>query len=489
MNKFSGTLPSDFGLYSKLESFQIEINNFKGKLPENLCHRGKLKILSAYENNLSGELPKSIGNCSNLFVLEIYKNKFSGKVPGGLWNINLVTFMISHNKFNGEIPQKISSSISLFDISYNQFYGGIPIGVSSWTNVVEFIASKNYLNGSIPQELTSLHKLQILLLDQNQLKGSLPSQWKSLVTLNLSQNQLNGQIPISIGHLPSLSVLDLSENQFSGEIPSILTHLRSLNLNLSSNHLRGRVPIEFENSTYDRSFLNNSGLCVDTQALNLTLCTSGLKKPTKSSHWFLGLIISLIVVALLFVLSASFKIIKHYRKREQTLENSWELISFQRLNFTESDIVSSMTEQNIIGSGGFGMVYRIPVDGLTYVAVKKIKSNRNSRQQLEASFRAEVKILSNIRHQNIVKLLCCISNKDSMMLVYEYLEHSSLDKWLHNKNESLAMLDSAQHVVLDWPKRLQIAIGIAHGLCYMHHDCSSPIIHRDIKTSDILFGF
>jgi len=47
-------------------------------------------------------------------------------------------------------------------------------------------------------------------------------------------------------------------------------------------------------------------------------------------------------------------------------------------------------------------------------------------------------------------------------------------------------LDSAQHVVLDWPKRLQIAIGIAHGLCYMHHDCSPPIIHRDIKTSNIL---
>ncbi|KEH27208.1 putative protein kinase RLK-Pelle-LRR-XI-1 family [Medicago truncatula] len=484
INKFSGTLPSDFGLHSKLEYFRIEVNNFKGKLPENFCYHGNLQVFTAYENHLSGELPKSIGNCSNLLVLEIYKNEFSGKIPSGLWNMNLVIFMISHNKFNGEIPQNLSSSISVFDISYNQFYGGIPIGVSSWTSVVEFIASKNYLNGSIPQELTTLPNLERLLLDQNQLKGSLPSDvisWKSLATLNLSQNQLNGQIPISIGHLPSLSVLDLSENQFSGEIPPILTHLRNLNLNLSSNHLTGRVPTEFENSAYDRSFLNNSDLCVDTQALNLTHCKSGLKK-----HWFLGLIISLIVVTLLFVLLALFKIIKRYRKREPTLENSWELISFQRLSFTESTIVSSMTEQNIIGSGGFGTVYRVPVDGLTYVAVKKIKSNKNSRQQLEASFRAEVKILSNIRHRNIVKLLCCISNEDSMMLVYEYLEHSSLDKWLHNKNESLAMLDSAQHVVLDWPKRLRIATGIAHGLCYMHHDCSPPIIHRDIKTSNIL---
>jgi serine/threonine protein kinase len=73
-----------------------------------------------------------------------------------------------------------------------------------------------------------------------------------------------------------------------------------------------------------------------------------------------------------------------------------------------------------------------------------------------------------------------------MMLVYEYLEHSSLDKWLHNKNSSSDMSGSAQDVILDWPKRLRIAVGIAQGLCYMHHDCSPPIVHRDIKTSNIL---
>ncbi|CAJ2652229.1 unnamed protein product [Trifolium pratense] len=145
-----------------------------------------------------------------------------------------------------------------------------------------------------------------------------------------------------------------------------------------------------------------------------------------------------------------------------------------------------MTEQNIIGSGGFGTVYRVPIDNFTYVAVKKVMTNRELNQELDTPFHNEVEILSNIRHRNVVKFLCCISNEDSMMLVYEYLEHSSLDKWLHNKNESLAMFDSAQRVVLDWPKRLRIAIGIAHGLFYMHHDCLPPIIHRDIKTSNIL---
>lgn len=73
-----------------------------------------------------------------------------------------------------------------------------------------------------------------------------------------------------------------------------------------------------------------------------------------------------------------------------------------------------------------------------------------------------------------------------MLLVYEYLENRSLDRWLHNKGKSSTVSVSMDHFVLDWPKRLKIAIGVAHGLCYMHHDCFPPIVHRDVKTSNIL---
>ncbi|KAH1143442.1 hypothetical protein GLYMA_12G161900v4 [Glycine max] len=78
--------------------------------------------------------------------------------------------------------------------------------------------------------------------------------------------------------------------------------------------------------------------------------------------------------------------------------------------------------------------------------------------------------------------MCCISNEDSMFLVYKYLENHNLDKWLHKKIKS----SSVSKVVLDWPKRLKIAIGIVQGLSYMHLDCSPPVVHRDIKTSNIL---
>ncbi|CAL0322152.1 unnamed protein product [Lupinus luteus] len=489
INNLSGTIPPDFGRSSKLGSFHIASNNLSGRLPENLCYYGKLLNLTTYDNNLSGELPESLENCSSLLEIKIYNNQFSGNIPSGLWtSFNLLTFMVSHNNFTGVLPEILSSNISLFQISSNQFSGRIPTGVSSWTNVVVFDASKNYLNGSIPQELTTLPRLTTLLLDQNQLIGPLPSKiisWESLVTLNLSQNQLSGQIPDAIGQLPVLSQLDLSENQFSGQIPSRLPKLT--NLNLSSNNLTGQIPSEFENSAFESSFLDNPGLCSDTQALNLTLCNSGTtERSSKDSSRSPALIISLAVVTFLLACLMSFLIIRRCRKRKQGLDNSWILISFQRLNFTESNIVSSMTEHNIIGSGGYGTVYRVPINDLGYVAVKKISNNKRLDKKLENSFHAEVKVLSNIRHNNIVKLLCCISNDNSMLLVYEYLENSSLDRWLHTKRNSSVVSGSVHHFVLDWPKRFKIAVGIAQGLSYMHHDCSPPIVHRDVKASNII---
>ena len=105
---------------------------------------------------------------------------------------------------------------------------------------------------------------------------------------------------------------------------------------------------------------------------------------------------------------------------------------------------------------------------------------------LEKEFRSEVEILSSIRHTNIVKLLCCVSSVDSKLLVYEYMWNGSLDRWLHRKRRvEGGGLESGQRP-LDWPARLRIAVGAAYGLRYMHHECSPPIVHRDVKSSNIL---
>ncbi|XP_021645221.2 receptor-like protein kinase 5 [Hevea brasiliensis] len=390
--------------------------------------------------------------------------------------------MLSDNLFMGELPNEVSGNLSRLEISNNKFSGKIPTG-ASWRNLVVFNASNNLFSGTIPQELTALPRLTSLLLDGNQLSGSLPSDivsWKSLTTLNMSRNQLSGQIPEEFGSLPNLLELDLSENLFTGQIPPRFNSLRFTFLNLSSNHLTGEIPISLENAAHNNSFLSNPGLCTRSSLLSLNVCNFNTQKSSKKSTEPIALISSVLATAFVLASLLSFLVIRVYQKKKHVLDSKWKLTSFQKLDFTVSDILSGLTENNMIGCGGSGKVYRVAtyLSGVV-VAVKRICNDKKLDQKLEKELNAEVQILGRIRHLNIVKLLCCICNDDSKLLVYEYMEKRSLDQWLHAKKRSTG-------VDLDWPMRFRIAVGAAQGLSYLHHDCSPPIIHRDVKSSNIL---
>ncbi|KAH7512928.1 hypothetical protein FEM48_Zijuj12G0142400 [Ziziphus jujuba var. spinosa] len=437
-NDLSGTLPPDFGRYSPLREFEVAMNRLTGKLPENLCYGGNLIGVVAFDNDLTGELPESLGNCSALLIVSVKNNRLSGNIPSGLWtSTNISTFTLSNNSFTEELPEKLSLKLSRLEINDNKFSGKIPVGVSSWKSLVVFKANNNLLTGSIPQELTTLSGLTTLFLHHNKLTGSLPSDivsWKSLNTLNLAQNQLSGPLPKKFGSLPSLTDLDLSENQFSGQIPSEFGHLRLLILNRSSNHLSGVIPSELENSAYSNSFLNNPGLCAGSGLVNLRNCNFNPTKSNKISTQSLALIVTSVVALILLASCILIFVIRGYKKKHG-LGSKWKITSFQRLNFTESKIRSGLTESNLIGSGGSGKVYRVAVNRIgDVVAVKKIWNKRELDERLEKEFTAEVKILSSIRHSNVVKLMCCLSSENSKLLVYEYLENRSLDRWLHSEN-------------------------------------------------------
>ncbi|KAG2718326.1 hypothetical protein I3760_03G215100 [Carya illinoinensis] len=489
-NNFSGALPPDFGRYSMLKAFEVATNMLTGQLPKHLCDNGRLLGVVAFKNNLDGELPKSLGNCSSLLIVSVFSNRLSGCIPSGLWTSqNMEMLMLSDNSFIGELPELLSWNLSRLEISNNMFSGKIPEGASSWRNLVVLEASNNLLNGTIPQELTILPNLTTLFLDRNRLSGSLPSDiisWKALNFLNVSHNAISGQIPGKLCFLPSLSELDLSENQLSSQIPPQLGFLKLTSLNLSSNHLSGSIPIEFENDAYAKSFLNNPRLCANRPSLNINNCNSKLQNPSKTPHQLMAWLISLVMAVVLGLLISLF-IIRFYGKRNHGSDSTWNVIQFQNLNFTESDILPGLTEKNVIGCGGSGKVYCVSFNNsLDCVAVKKIWNDKKLEEKLEKEFLAEVKILSSIRHSNIVKLLCCISSDNTKLLVYEYLKNGSLDQWLHGKSKASTVSGSVHHIYLDWPKRLHIAVGAAQGLAYMHHDCSPSIVHRDVKSSNIL---
>ncbi|KAH6831145.1 kinase family with leucine-rich repeat domain-containing protein [Perilla frutescens var. hirtella] len=492
-NNLSGILPPAMGNYSKLEAFEVSNNHFAGNLPENLCSGKTLFGVVAFNNNLTGEIPKSLGNCPTLRTLQLYGNEFSGQIPLGLWTgRNMTSMMLSDNKFSGEIPGRIAWNMTRLEISNNKFSGGIPAEASTWANLVVFKASNNSISGPIPQGFTTLHQLITLSLDGNSLSSELPTQivsWASLNSLNLARNKLSGPIPAALASLPDLLDLDLSENQLSGEIPSQLGQLKLTSLNLSSNRLSGKIPNEFDNMAYENSFLNNPNLCATNAISNLRSCYARYHESKKLSPKILAVILVLAVVLLLVTLFMTRFLVRDYRRKKLSRDlATWKLTSFQRLDFTEVNILSSLQDSQMIGSGGSGKVYKIPVDrGGQCVAVKKIWNDKKVDHLLEKEFLSEMNILGSVRHSNIVKLLCCISSDDSKLLVYEYMENHSLDRWLHGrKKKSLPPNAAVGSIGLDWPARLKVALGAAHGLCYMHHDCTPPIIHRDVKSSNIL---
>ncbi|XP_058189812.1 receptor-like protein kinase HSL1 [Rhododendron vialii] len=489
-NQLNGTLPPEMGLHSNLEAFEVSDNLFTGALPENLCFRQRLTGVVAFSNNLTGEVPKSLANCVTVRTIQLYGNNFSGEIPAGIYTLfKLLSLMISNNSFTGNLPSELAGNLSRLEISDNKFSGHIPSAVSSWVRLVVFMASNNQLSGEIPVGLTNLPQLITLNLAGNSLTGDFPKtkmSWENLNTLNLSRNRLSGPIPAVIGTLPNLLNLDLSENRFAGQIPAELGQLKLNILNLSSNQLSGQIPSAFDNLAYDTSFLNNPNLCATTPIPNVRFCSSKTRRSDDLSPKILALILVFAVLLFFFTALLTFFMVRDYRRKKLKRNlAAWKLTSFQKFNFTKANILAGLTENNLIGSGGSGKIYRVAVNNSgDYVAVKKIWTKGKLDNKLEKEFSAEVDILGTIRHCNIVKLLCCISSEDSKLLVYEYMENQSLDKWLHVKKRRET--DPARRVVLDWPKRLEIAIGAAQGLCYMHHDCTPRIVHRDVKSSNIL---
>ncbi|KAM0026221.1 putative transferase, protein kinase RLK-Pelle-LRR-XI-1 family [Helianthus debilis subsp. tardiflorus] len=488
-NLFNGSFPEEIGYLNDLEELNLAYNGFKpsrlppaftrlkklrklymaganliGEIPRNLSSMVALELLDLSVNQINGSIPSDLFMLKNLTEVYLYNNKFSGELPPKL-GPELRTLDISNNKFSGELAD--GPELQMLDISNNKFSGQIPTAISSWTNLTFFKASNNLLDGAIPQELTALMHLQTLLLDGNKFTGELPAtiiSWSSLHTLNLSMNQLTGRIPAGLGFLYNLAVLDLSRNKLSGIIPS---------------QLDGPFVFRY------LSLSGNPGLCSDKPSSRFHSCRSG-KNPSAK---FVAMIASIAVILLVLSVLMTRYAFVYYRRKKYGLHTKWNFTAFQKLNFTESKVLPRLTENNVIGHGGSGMVYRVPVNRSgDFVAVKKISSKKDLDQRLEKEFLAEIEILSRIRHSNVVKLMGCISCDNSKLLVYEYMENRSLDRWLHRKQAppSCGLNGSVRHVVLDWPTRLRISLGAARGLCYMHHDCVPGIVHRDVKSSNVL---
>uniref|UniRef100_A0A453NCP8 non-specific serine/threonine protein kinase n=1 Tax=Aegilops tauschii subsp. strangulata TaxID=200361 RepID=A0A453NCP8_AEGTS len=546
-NNFIGTVPESIYSCINLTALRLAENNFSGELSPQM---GKLKYLTFISitnnhfNNITNTL-HILKNCRNLTTLLMALN-FRGeimpeddKIDGF---VNLRVLGISGCYLTGNIPVWISSlaNLELLDLHQNQLNGSIPAWIETLSKLFYLDISNNRLTGRIPTALMNMPMLmswtetqldpsvfelpvytdpslqyripiafpKVLDLSNNTFTGEIPMEighLKALFSLNFSFNGLTGWIPQTVCNLTNLQVLDLSNNDLTGAIPAALNSLHFLSaFNISNNDLEGPIPSGGQFNTFQNSsYIGNPKLC---GSLLTHKCGSAPTPLISKNHrdkketlpitfgvFFGGIAVLLLLGRLLVLIRMKSLTTKNGRESngdveatsihsssEQTLVVMWMPQGKEeenKLKFTDIlKATNNFDKENIIGCGGYGLVYKAELPDGTKLAIKKLSGEMCL---MEREFSAEVDALSMAQHENLVPLWGYCVHGNSRLLIYSYMENGSLDDWLHNR-------DDDDSLFLHWPTRLKIAQGASLGLSYIHDVCKPQIVHRDIKSSNIL---
>nr|XP_023919488.1 probable LRR receptor-like serine/threonine-protein kinase At3g47570 [Quercus suber] len=495
-NYLGGVLPNSIAnLSTQLNYLLLGNNMIWGGIPVGIGNLVNLEELGLHSSYLGGTLPDAIGKLQKLNVLAVNDNKFSGPIPSSLGNLTtLTTLYMEGNRFEGRIPPSLGNCRNLLalDLSHNNLSGTIPkqvIGISSLS--IFLVLSHNFLIGALPFEVGKLKHLSELDLSENRLSGKIVTTLEtcqSLERLYLEGNSFQGAIPQSLEMLRGLEEIDLSRNNFSGHIPKFLSKYTSLkHLNISYNDFEGEVPSEgiFANASHI-SIIGNDKLCGGVQELHLPTCSK--EDPHSSRRLLLIKIVIPVTIIVIFVLVLlyffhSCFVGKNLREKALTTSSfeDWQLcISYAEL----LQSTNGFSENNLIGSGSFGFVYKgvLSRNG-AIVAIKVLNLQQRGASN---SFINECNALRSIRHRNLLKIMSACSSIDHegnefKSLIFEFMCNGNLEQWLHTKNDV-----QHQSKRLNFIQRLNIAIDVAYALEYLQHLCQTQIVHCDLKPSNIL---
>ncbi|KAL8486927.1 hypothetical protein ACS0TY_023570 [Phlomoides rotata] len=523
-NNLSGSLP---GSFSGSEIQNLWLNNqehgFSGTL-DVLSNMTQLSEVWLHANTFSGGIP-DLSKCTNLGDLRLRDNLLTGVVPPSLMSLPKLTHIeLQNNKLQGPYPQ-FPPSVDATIGDTNSFCLEKPGPCDPQVNALLAVADAL----GYPPSLADAWKgnnacgnWRFIVCDS--LQGN-------VTVVNMGKQGFSGTISPAFANLTSLRTLVLSDNNLSGEIPNVLTTLPQIQtLDVSNNKLLGPIPSFPTTVTFKHDgnvMLGKNGSTggggggsgggggrnpgkVDG--------SSGSSKKPVSAGMIAGVVIA-VVVFIGIVLFVSYKccLKKHVKRfgairdsekgkemvmanvvngvnrhpgvpselRSQSSDDHSEIHVFEGGNVTISidvlrQVTNNFSEENILGRGGFGVVYKGELHDGTKIAVKRMESGAMGTKGMK-EFQAEIDVLTKVRHRHLVALLGYCINGNERLLVYEYMPQGTLSQHLFEWRDHGCQ-------PLTWKQRVTIALDVARGVEYLHSLAQQSFIHRDMKPTNILLS-
>ncbi|XP_057767836.1 probable LRR receptor-like serine/threonine-protein kinase At2g24230 [Salvia miltiorrhiza] len=536
-NVFESGVPLGILQCLNLVSVDLSENKLNGSLPSGFgAALPQLKFLSLAENDILGRDSDFTG-MKSVRYLNLSGNLFKGSVLG-VFEGALEVVDLSRNQFQGHIAQvNFTSTFSwsnllYLDMSENELSGEFFFtGLHNPVNLRHLnLAHNRFTKQQFLINVDVLTHLEYLNLSATNLVGDIPSnisRLTSLATLDLSDNHLSSHIPPLVSK--SLKFLDLSHNNLTGDIPlAVIDELHDMDsFNFSYNNL-SFCASRFPPKTLQASFIGSTNSC--PIAANPDFFK---KKPPKHRGLKIALALTISMVFLLVgLLVLAFRCRRKTRmwavkqdsyKEEQTISGPFSfqtdsttwvadvkqatsvpVVIFEKplLNFTFADLLSATSHFDrgtLLAEGRFGPVYGGLLPGGIHVAVKVLVHGSTMTDHEAAR---ELEYLGRIKHPNLVPLTGYCLAGDQRIAIYDYMDNGNLQKLLYDLPLGIQTTEDwstdtwedenngIQNVGPEgspttWRFRHKIALGTARALAFLHHGCSPPIIHRDVKASSV----
>ncbi|KAE8682991.1 putative receptor protein kinase TMK1 [Hibiscus syriacus] len=474
-NQFSGPLP-DFSMLSGLKKLSLRDNQFTGVVPMPLLNLKTLHIVNLTNNELQGPTPKFTDGV--IVDMTPGSNRFFLDDPGVACD-DRVNILLS-----------IMESVDYPENFADNWKGNDPcdiwLGIScAQGNIVSVLFAKKGFTGMISSDFAKLNSLTTLDLSGNNLTGTIPTELttlRKLTRLDVSNNKLYAKIP-SFG--PNVSLM-FAGNPDIGKEMAPTPEGRSPGGSPSSSSLSGNGENISKMGTVVGSVI---GAVCGLGLVGLSVClyakrgkragrvqspTTVVIHPHHSGDQD-GVKIT-VVGSSITGGSETFSHVSSRPSDVHLVEAGSMVISIQ----VSSEVTNNFSEENVLGRGGFGTVYKGELHDGSKIAVKRMESGVVSDKGL-AEFKSEIAVLTKVRHRHLVTLLGYCLDGNERLLVYEYMPQGTLSRHLFNwEAEGLKPLE--------WTRRLTIALDVARGVEYLHGLAQQSFIHRDLKPSNILLG-